>query len=111
MLLLALWTSLAVNSVTPARRPRPNGPRSRVTRSIPHTDQVREAIKPLWVMAREDDLFGSASDAVGAGFLSYLRRPTCSDIVVGDFVTIYPRLTVFSLSPPRGPPLVVHSLS
>ena len=111
MLLLALLTSLAVNSATPARRLRPNGPRSRVTRSIPRTDQAREAIEPLWITAREDDLFVSASDPVAAGFLSYPLRPTCSGIVVGGIVATYPLLIVSSPSPPRGPPLVVDSLS
>lgn len=111
ILLLAFWTSLAVSATTPARRPRPNGPRSRVTRSIPSTNQACEAIEPLWITARESDLFVSASDSGEAGFLSYPVRPTCSDIVIGGFVTIYPRITVFPPSPPRGPPLITHSLS
>ena len=111
MLLLALWISLAVSSATPARRPCPNGPRFRVTRSIPRTDQARDAIEPLWITARENHIFVSASDLAGAGFLSYPLRPTCSHIVVGGFFTIYRRLTVFLLSPPRGPPLVSRTLS
>ena len=111
MLLLALLTSLVVNSATPARRPRPNGPRSRVTRSIPCTRQAREAIGPIWITARENDFFVSASDPGAAGFPSYPLRPTYSGIVVGGFVTAYPRLILLPPSPPRGPPLVVHSLS
>jgi hypothetical protein len=111
LLLLALWTSLAVNSAAPARRPRPNGPRYRVTRSIPRANQAREAIEPLWITARKNDLFVSASDPGTAGFPSYPLRPTCSGIVVGGFVATCPRLIVSPAAPPRGPPLVSHPLS
>jgi hypothetical protein len=106
MLLLAL----AVIAATPVRRSRPNGPRSRVIRSIPRTEQAHEAIEPRWITARANDHFVSTPDPMAAGFLSYPLRPTGSDTVVDCFLTVEPRLTVFALSPPRGPPLVVHSL-
>ena len=110
VLLLALWTSLAVNAATLARRLRPNGPRSRVTRSIPCTGQAREAVEPLWITARQNDLVAPASDPGVAGFPSCPLRLTCSGIVVGGFVATHHRLTVSPPAPARGPPFVSRSL-
>ena len=106
VLLLALCTPLAVNAGTPARLPRPNGPGSRVTRSIPWTDQAREAVGPLWIAGSEKDLFVPASNPGAAGSPSFPLGPTRSSIVVGGFVITHNRLTVFPHTRPRGPPLL-----
>jgi len=107
VLLPVLWTSLAVNAATPACRPRPNSPRSRVTRRIPCTGQAHEAIEPLWVTAGDNDLIVPTSDPGAADLPSSpLPQLTCSGIVVGGFVANHSRFTVASPAQPRGPPLV-----
>lgn len=112
MLLLGLGTSVAVNTATPARRPRPNGPRYRVTRSIPCTGQAHEMIELLWGTARGNDLIVQATHPDTAGNLRCsLRcslRPTYSGIVVGGVVATHTLPTVSPPTAPRGPPLVSH---
>ena len=107
-MLLGLWTSLVVNAATPSRRPRPNGARSRVTRSIPCTGHAHEAIEPLWGTACEDDLLVPVAHAGVADVPPFLTRPTYSGIAVGSFVATHRRLTVLLSTPPRGPPLASH---
>ena len=105
VVLLALCTSLAVIAATPARLPRPNGPGSRVTRSIPCADQAHEALEPLWITASEKDLLVPVSNPDAAGFPSFPLGPTYSGIVVGAFVATHNQLAVPSHPRPRGPPL------
>ena len=109
VLLPALWDSFAVSAATPARRLHPNGPRSRVTRSIPYTGHAREAIEPLSVAVRGNCLNVPTSDPRTVGFLSCPLQPTCSGIVVGGGMASFATANRFTGSrpnPPRAPPLV-----
>ena len=114
ILLPALWAAIAVTAATPARRPRPNGPRSRVSRSLHWASQSTEGV----------ELHDQALDNVGLSLAqpndtgtsypetvilrtSYpkIRLETGSESPVSKATNFLPRLGVPFSESPRGPPL------
>jgi len=108
MLLPALWVSLAVNPATPARRPRPNGVRSRVSRNITWVGQAHEAIDLFVSVVDENSLFVPASDTGALGHPPSPPRDFSPDAEC-RVAALSSRLDRFSFLLPvsaRGPPLV-----
>jgi hypothetical protein len=109
VLLPALWSSLAVNAATPARRPRPSSARSRVSSGIPWAVQSHEATELLVGVLDEQRLFIPASDQGASDFppaaLS-LDFPAEAEGRVTAFAQYLARFSVLLAVPPRGPPLV-----